>query len=71
MPAAPQRPLTTKILAAFDLAVEQRDVEVAQHLYRALELLLSKPPAPDDRDHREAIQGSMAAFERLRNLRQM
>jgi hypothetical protein len=69
--AGPQRPLTTKILSAFDLAVQQRDREVALQLYRALELLLSKPPAPDDQEHREAIQAAMAAFDRLRELRSL
>ena len=67
--SSPQRPLTEKILAAFDLACQQRDLEVAQHLHRSLELLLSKPPAPEDRNHRAAIEAAMAAFDRLGELK--
>ena len=67
--AASQQPLADKILVAFDLACQQRDLEVAQHLHRCLELLLSKPPTPDDRNHRAAIEAAMVAYDKLVELK--
>ena len=69
-PQAAPSLLPEKILAAFDLACEQRDLEVAEHLHHALELLVSKPPAPGDLTHRRAVEASIAAYDRLLALKQ-
>jgi hypothetical protein len=62
------RRLSDKILAAFDQACEQRQLEVAEHLVRALELTLTREGGPGRADKREEMGPVVAAYERLKAL---
>lgn len=64
-----ERRLGDRILVALDLALEQRHLEVAEHLARALEEALTRFGGPDAVDHRDLSTGMIQAFERLSALR--
>ncbi|PWC33788.1 hypothetical protein [Azospirillum sp. TSO35-2] len=64
-----ERRLGDRILAALELALEQKHLEVAEHLARALEETLTRFGGPDAVDHRELSAGMVQAFERLESLR--
>ena len=64
------RRLSDKILAAFNQACEQRQVEVAEHLLRALELSLTRYGGRNAADKRDHLGPVVEAFGRLEALRQ-
>jgi hypothetical protein len=64
-----ERRLGDRILAALDLALEQRHLDVAEHLVRALEDALTRFGGPDAVDHRDLSEGMIQAFEKLDELR--
>ncbi|MDA8049215.1 MAG: hypothetical protein M0002_04280 [Rhodospirillales bacterium] len=63
------RRLSDKILVAFHQACDQGDLEVAGHLLRVLELMLTRRPPTPDQQRRRNMEGLVAAHERLWNLR--
>lgn len=63
------RRLGDRILAALEMALEQRHLEVAEHLARALEETLTRFGGPDAVDHRQVSAGLLLAFDRLDELR--
>lgn len=65
------RRLSDKILFAFDQAVEQRQVEVAEHLLRALELALTRQGGKGSTDHRTELGPVVEAYSRLDALRRV
>lgn len=68
--AAEFRRLGDSIRAAFDHALEQEDLEVAEHLYRALELVWTRPVPGRSLDRRNWEEDPVtSAFDRLENLR--
>ncbi len=64
-----ERRLGDRILAALELALEQKHLDVAEHLTRALEETLTRFGGPDAVDHRELSAGMLQAFDRLEALR--
>jgi len=64
------RRLSDKILLAFDQACAQRDVAVAEHLIRALEIALTKEGGPDRSDNRKELGPVFDAYDRLKALRE-
>jgi len=72
MPHPPLHRLSDKLLAAFDQACEQNDLEVAEHLHRCLELVVLKLPAADGGEtgtHRPELEAAVQATARLAELR--
>jgi hypothetical protein len=69
----PLHRLSDKLLAAFDQACEQNDLEVAGHLHRCLELLVLKLPAAgegaDAGAARPELEAAVQASARLAALR--
>ncbi|WP_372397219.1 hypothetical protein ABMY26_24505 [Azospirillum sp. HJ39] len=63
------RRLGDRILAALELALEQKHLEVAEHLACALEETLTRFGGPDAVDHRQVSAGLLHAFDRLDELR--
>ncbi|ALG70893.1 hypothetical protein VY88_04530 [Azospirillum thiophilum] len=63
------RRLGDRILAALEMALEQKHLEVAEHLARALEETLTRFGGPDAVDHRQVSAGLLQAFDRLDELR--
>lgn len=64
------RRLSDSILAAFDHAIAQRDVDVATYLFRALELVWTRPVPGAAADRRNTEADPVApAYERLEALR--
>lgn len=69
-PAVPGgRRLGDHILRALDLALDQRQLEIAEHLALALELTLTRFGGPDAVEKRDVPSGFDAAFDRLHTLR--
>jgi hypothetical protein len=64
------RRLSDKILAAFNQACEQKQVETAEHLLRALELSLTRYGGQGKSDSRSQLGPVVEAFGRLETLRQ-
>jgi hypothetical protein len=64
------RRLSDKILAAFNQACEQKQVDTAEHLLRALELSLTRYGGQGKSDHRSQLGPVVEAFGRLETLRQ-
>lgn len=64
------RRLSDKILAAFNQACEQKQVETAEHLLRALELSLTRYGGQNASDKRSQLGPVVEAFGRLEELRQ-
>jgi hypothetical protein len=69
MTSHPARRLSDKILLAFDQACEQRDLAVAEHLMRALEIALTKEGGADRIDKRHEIGPVLEAYAKLKALR--
>lgn len=63
------RRLGDRILHALDLALEQHDLDVAEHLALALELTLTRFGGPDAVEKRPPPAALDSAFERLTALR--
>jgi hypothetical protein len=64
------RRLSDKLLAAFDQACEQDQVEVAELVLRAIEIVLTREAAPADRERRTRPDPVVEAFGRLKALRE-
>ncbi len=64
------RRLSDKILAAFNQACEQKQVDTAEHLLRALELSLTRYGGQGKSDSRAQLGPVVEAFGRLEALRQ-
>lgn len=64
------RRLSDKILAAFNQACEQGQIETAEHLLRALELSLTRYGGHNAADKRGHLGPVVEAFGRLEALRQ-
>jgi len=63
------RRLPDKVLVAFHHACDAADIEVAEHLLRVLELMMSRRPTPGDGNRRRGMESLVAAHERLWHLR--
>ena len=70
-PAVPRltRRLSDKVLVAFHHACDTADLEVAEHLVRVLELMLSRRAVIGDGNRRRNMESLVAAHERLWHLR--
>ncbi|WP_029008451.1 hypothetical protein [Azospirillum halopraeferens] len=64
-----ERRLGDRILHALELALEQEELEVCEHLARALEESLTRFGGPGRSDRRDLPPGMVDAFERLERLR--
>jgi hypothetical protein len=64
------RRLSDKILAAFNQACEQKQVDTAEHLLRALELSLTRYGGQNNSDKRSQLGPVVEAFGKLETLRQ-
>ena len=64
------RRLGDRILAALDLAIDQQELEIAEQLWRALELALSRYGGPDAFEKRDPPSRLDAVLDRLLTLRQ-
>jgi hypothetical protein len=64
------RRLSDKILAAFNQACEQKQVDTAEHLLRALELSLTRYGGQNNSDKRSHLGPVVEAFGKLETLRQ-
>jgi hypothetical protein len=62
------RRLSDRILAAFDLACEQKNLPVAEALVRALDLAMTKEGGPARLDRRTQLGPVADAYEKLRKL---
>lgn len=65
----PSRRLSDKILSAFHQACDHRDVDVAEQLLRALELVLTEVGGPGHVDQRQNMGAVVEAYARLNTLR--
>ncbi|MFY8094046.1 MAG: hypothetical protein ACOVN0_11270 [Niveispirillum sp.] len=65
------RRLGDRILAALDLAIDQQELEIAEQLWRALELALSRFGGPDAIEKREPPSHLDEVLDRLLALRQV
>ncbi len=63
------RRLPDKVLVAFHHACDTADLEVAEHLLRVLELMLTRRPTAADGNRRRSMESLVAAHERLWHLR--
>lgn len=63
------RRLPDKVLVAFHHACDTADLEVAEHLLRVLELMLTRRPAAAETNRRRSMESLVAAYERLWHLR--
>jgi hypothetical protein len=63
------RRLSDKILAAFDHACRQRELDVAEHLVQALDLTLTRQAGDDKKDKRTELGPLVEAYARLKALR--
>ena len=63
------RRLSDKILAAFDMACDQNDFEVAEGLYRTLEIVLTRQGGANKIDKRMDVAFIHDASSRLQTLR--
>lgn len=64
-----ERRLGDRILHALDLALEQKHLDVAEHLAQALEAALTRFGGAGAVDHRTFTEAMALAFERLEALR--
>jgi hypothetical protein len=64
------RRLGDRILAALELAIDQQQLEIAEQLWRALELALSRYGGPDAIEKRDPPASLDAVLDRLLDLRQ-
>ena len=63
------RRLSDRIIDAFEMACDKRDIEVAEALYRTLELVLTRQGGRDNPDKRENVAFIHNAAKRLAALR--
>lgn len=63
------RRLPDKVLVAFHHACDTMDLEVAEHLLRVLELMLTRRPTGVETNRRRSMESLVAAYERLWHLR--
>lgn len=63
------RRLSDRVIEAFDLACEQRDLEAAESLYRTLEIVLTRHGGPNNPEKRANIAFIHHAARRLAALR--
>ena len=66
---APRR-LSDKLLMAFDQACEQGQIEVAELVLKAMEIVLTQEAAPAERERRSHLGPVVEAFGRLKALRE-
>jgi hypothetical protein len=64
------RRLSDKILSAFNQACDRGELEVAEHLARALEAALTRRGGADATENREDVEAVEIAFVRLKALRE-
>ncbi len=64
------RRLSDKILSAFNQACDRGELEVAEHLVRALEAALTRRGGAAAEEKREDVVAVEAAFARLQSLRE-
>jgi len=71
-PSAKSEPrrLSDKLLAAFDQACEQGQIEVAELVLKAMEIVLTQEAAPAERERRSHLGPVIEAFGRLKSLRE-
>jgi hypothetical protein len=68
--AAYHRRLSDRIIAAFDLACEREDMEVADALYRTLELVLTRQGGAGKTERRGDVSFILDASAKLHRLRE-
>jgi hypothetical protein len=68
-PHRQKRRLSDTILAAFHLACDQQDIEVARDLLSVLEFMAKRPPNLPTGKERRTQESLVAAHERLWSLR--
>ena len=64
-----ERRLGDRILHALNLALDQKDLEVAEHLARALETALTRFGGAGAVEHRDLSDSMILAFRKLDDLR--
>ncbi len=69
MTEAPKRRLSDHILSAFDLACAQKDLEVAELLHQAFEMVMTRQTGSDKAEKRASVGEIERAYERLVELR--
>jgi hypothetical protein len=65
----PQRRLSDRISSAFDLACEQKDLEVAELLHQAFEMVMTRQTGADKAEKRTSTGAIEQAYDRLVELR--
>lgn len=68
-PETAERRLGDRILHALELALDEEDLEVSEHLARALEETLTRFGGAGRTERRDVPPGMLEAFERLDRLR--
>ena len=66
---ADERRLGDRILGALELALDQDDLEVSEHLELALEAVMTRFGGEGAVEHRDVPEGMLRAYERLDDLR--
>ncbi len=66
----PRRRLSDKIIDAFDHACSTNDLEVAEGLYRVLELVLTRHGGAGSKDNRGNVAFIMEAADKLKAIRE-
>ncbi|WP_254070510.1 hypothetical protein [Acidisphaera sp. L21] len=61
--------MSDKILVAFHHACDISDLEIAEALLHALEIMVTRKPAPQQSGRRRDMESLVAAHERLWQLR--
>ena len=69
LPMGDERRLGDRILYALELALEQKDLDVAELLAKALEATLTRFGGPNAVDKRDLPERMLAAFDGLDRLR--
>jgi len=64
-----ERRLGDRILKALELALDQDDLEVSEHLELAFEAVMTRFGGPDAVENRDVPEGMLRAYERLDDLR--
>jgi hypothetical protein len=68
-PAKPYVRISDLLMDAFDEAVTQRELEIAEVLHTALELVMTRRAGPKDVDKRDVPHAFLESYERLEALR--
>lgn len=68
-PARQPRFLFERLLSDFHQACDVEDLDVAEALLGVLEMMLARPPRPEDGGRRRRLERLVAAHERLWHLR--